>query len=152
MPLFFGRWAMQWSDEEFRKRVEAQASARGKTLADVTREAGLSLEYFRRPPPKGGGRNIAQILKIAWVLKTDPVVLLGLDRPPAPELAEPTDEELAKIATLAASLYFHLKRRHLDEFDAKADEIIPKAIARALKIVRREFATEEPSTAAAPIE
>ena len=144
---------MQWSDEEFRKRVEAQAAARGKTLADVTREAGLSLEYFRRPPPKGGGRNIAQILKIAWVLKTDPVVLLGLDRPPEPpELAKPTDEELAKIATLAASLYFHLKRRPLADFDAKADEIIPKAIARALKIVRREFATEEPSTASAPIE
>jgi|GEM_PF-1968282 len=142
---------MQWSDEEFRKRVEAQASARGKTLADVTREAGLSLEYFRRPPPKGGGRNIAQILKIAWVLKTDPVVLLGLERP-APERAKPTDEELAKVATLAASVYFHLKSLPLDEFDAKADEIIPKAIARALKIVRREFATEESSTAAAPIE
>jgi len=145
---------MQWSDEEFRKRVEAHAAARGKTLADVTREAGLSLEYFRRPPPKGGGRNIAQILKIALVLKTDPVVLLGLDRLPEPlvEGAEPTDEELAKIATLAASLYFHLKRRPPDNFDAKADEIIPKAIARALKIVRREFATEEPSTASAPKE
>jgi len=144
---------MQWSDEEFRKRVEAQAAARGKTLADVTREAGLSLEYFRRSPRKGGGRNIVQVLKIAWVLKTDPVVLLGLNRPPEPpELAKPTDEELAKIATLAASLYFHLKSRPLDDFDAKADEIIPKAIARALKIVRREFATEEPSTASAPIE
>ena len=128
---------MQWSDEEFRKRVEARALALGKTLGEVGREAGLAVEYFRKPPAHG--RNIAGIYKIAKVLKIDPAELMGLRR---------SDEELAKVVTVAASIYFQLSNYPPDNFPGNADEIIPKAIAKALKLVRQEFAREEAAKAA----
>lgn len=122
---------MQWSDEEFRKRAQARASELGKTLADAGREAGLAEHYFRKPPAQG--RNIAHIFKLAATLKMDPAELMGLRR---------SDEELAKVVTLAVSVYFHLSAYPPGDLEGNAAEIIPKSIAKAIKIVKKEFASE----------
>jgi len=124
---------MQWSDEEFRKRVEARALELGKSLPEVAREAGLAVEYFRKAPAHG--RNIAGILKIAQLLKIDPAVLMGFRR---------TDHEMAAAVSLATAVYFRLCNYPADDFNARADEIIPEVIARTLKVVRAEFAEQLP--------
>jgi len=128
---------MQWSDEEFRKRAQARASELGKTLADAGRAAGLAEHYFRKPPAQG--RNIAHIFKLAATLKIDPAELMGLRR---------SDEELAKIVTLAVSVYFHLSAYPPGDLEGNAAEIIPKAIAKAIKLVKKEFASERPGLVA----
>lgn len=122
---------MQWSDDEFRKRAQARASELGKSLAEVGKEAGLAETYFRKPPAQG--RNIAQIFKLAATLKMDPAELMGLRR---------SDEELAKVVTLAVSVYFHLSAYPPGDLEGNAAEIIPKSIAKAIKIVKKEFASE----------
>ena len=128
---------MQWSDDEFRKRAQARASELGKTLADAGRDAGLAEHYFRKPPAQG--RNIAHIFKLAATLKMDPAELMGLRR---------SDEELAKVVTLAVSLYFHLSAYPPGDLEGNAAEIIPKAIAKAIKLVKKEFASERPELVA----
>jgi hypothetical protein len=124
---------MQWSDEEFRKRCKARARELRTNLTEVAREAGVAEEYFRKPPAHG--RNIAGILKIAQVLKTDPAVLMGFRR---------TDHEMAAAVSLATAVYFRLCNYPPDDFNAHADEIIPEVIARTLKVVRKEFAAQDP--------
>ena len=120
---------MQWSDEEFRKRTQARASELGKTLAEIGKIAGIAESYLRKPPAQG--RNIAQIFKLASALKMDPAELMGLRR---------SDEELAKVVTLAVSVYFHLSAYPPGDLEGNAADIIPKAIAKAIKLVRKEFA------------
>jgi hypothetical protein len=132
---------MQWSDDEFRKRAQARASELGKTLADAGRDAGLAEHYFRKPPAQG--RNIAHIFKLAATLKMDPAELMGLRR---------SDEELAKVVTLAVSLYFHLSAYPPGDLEGNAADIIPRAIAKALKLVRKEFAAAGQEVAAEAIE
>jgi len=122
---------MQWSDEEFRKRTQARASELGKTLAEIGKIAGIAESYLRKPPAQG--RNIAQIFKLAAALKMDPAELMGLRR---------SDEELAKVVTLAVSVYFHLSAYPPGDLEGNAADIIPKAIAKAIKLVKKEFASE----------
>jgi hypothetical protein len=128
---------MQWSDEEFRKRTQARASELGKTLAEVGKIAGIAESYLRKPPAQG--RNIAQIFKLATALKMDPAELMGLRR---------SDEELAKVVTLAVSVYFHLSAYPPGDLEGNAADIIPKAIAKAIKLVKKEFASEARELAA----
>jgi hypothetical protein len=123
---------MRWVDEDFIRRVEDRAAALGKTLPQVTAEAGVAKEYFRKPPQHG--RNIAGILKIAELLKIDPVELMGL-HPPLPD-----DEEMAVAVSLAVSVYCTLKSRRLDD--------IPDAVALVIRAVRQQFANLPPAEAA----
>jgi len=102
-----------------------------ETLAEIGKIAGIAESYLRKPPAQG--RNIAQIFKLASALKMDPAELMGLRR---------SDEELAKVVTLAVSVYFHLSAYPPGDLEGNAADIIPKAIAKAIKLVKKEFASE----------
>lgn len=118
---------MQWSDEDFIRRVESRAAALGKTLPEVVSEARVAKEYFRKTPLHG--RNIAGIFKLAEILKIDPAELMGLRKRRRKPAAE--DHDLAAAVGLAVAVYCTLKQRRDDE--------IAEVIAKAIKAVRREF-------------
>lgn len=117
-----------WDDDKFIARVKALVAAKGMTLAAVSRQAGLSEEYFVK---RGGGRgrNIVSIVRLASALGVPVSVLV--DRPANPPEAEvpPSSsidpvklERLALVANVAAHLYLTLDGRRAtvpDDIDAE---------------------------------
>lgn len=68
---------MEWSESNFRIRVEKHARRAGLTLTDVLTRAGLTEDYLRHKPAKG--RNVAGIYAIAEVLEISPAALMGFE-------------------------------------------------------------------------
>lgn len=95
---------VEWSDAEFRARVEHHATRQGLVLSEVLRRAELGTAYFQKPPKDG--RNIGGVLKIADVLDVDPIELLGL-RNGTRSLVQPHSKDIDHLA-LVGGLIMHI--------------------------------------------
>src|SRR5918998_6737520 len=65
-----------WDDRAFCARVERLAEARGRSVSQVCRRAGLRASYLAKPAGRSG-RSIEALLRIARELDVDMMELIG---------------------------------------------------------------------------
>lgn len=68
--------ARGWSREDFARRVQARADEIGKSLAQVGKDAGMSVDVLRKGPESP---LFSTVVKVAEALDTTLVDLLGLE-------------------------------------------------------------------------
>lgn len=129
----------EWDDAAFVRQVTEAAEARGMTVSDVMRAAGVARDYLNKAPMLG--RNIGQVLKIARFLGIDPVVLMGLgsdksgDQPAIHgiKLTPRQIDRLTMVASIAAQLKVALDPRPemAEEDSRRLIDVVLRAVADA---------------------
>jgi hypothetical protein len=108
-------------------RVQQLAAARGKTIADVCRESGLSGSYFAKPAGRSG-RSVEALMSISKTLQISIIELIGSTNHRG---AAPTDDNLTRmalVAEVAAYLYVALGSRRQIPRDINTLEVIAEIL------------------------
>ena len=122
---------MLWSEDDFRKRVEARALELGKSLARVQREAGVAEEYLRKVPRHG--RNVAGIFKIANALDINPAELMGLGK-----MADEVTLDFIAVQQRALLAEMRLMRSEMTEIRDDVRVLTSMAIRQDNRAVRMQ--------------
>lgn len=118
-----------WNDDQFCQRVAEIAAARNKSVRRICQDAGLAPDYLNKPAARNG-RSIEALMRISRELE---VSLIELIRPVDRHDAQPTDNQLSRLALVAeigAYLLIALGARKEMPTGVDASDVVSRILLR----------------------